>query len=136
MIFLTIFNKLNFPWRIGITLSTLEGLRKDYSQLKEEWFSLDPLTRTLDIATVASIVLFGLGYILISVLKVTITVSNGVMLIFPLILAGYLFVFRSKVADPDEDNKAARREFIMLTGITITLILLTFIYGIIINTII
>ena len=114
-------------------MSRVTSLKENLVLLKKEWEEVDPTLRFLDLISIGLIGIFGIGYILVNVLEIIINVSNGVMLIFPLILSGYIFVLRSKLADPKADNDAARREFLMLVGITLFLVLLTFVYSILLN---
>ncbi|MHA2503971.1 MAG: hypothetical protein ACXAE3_14015 [Candidatus Kariarchaeaceae archaeon] len=108
-------------------------VREELGLLKNEWDELNPTLRFLDIVAIGLIALFGIGYIIVNVLDVSMTVSNGAMLIFPLVLTGYIYVLRSKIANEEEDNSAALREFMILSGITLFLVVLTFVYSFIIQ---
>ena len=114
-------------------MSSKTSLKKDFSQLRDEWMELDPTLRLMDLTSIALILLFGIGYILVNVLDITMTVSNAAMLIFPLILSGYIYVLRTKLRDENKDNSEAKREFLLLVGITVGLILFTFIYSLLLN---
>ena len=108
------------------------GLKENFNQLKSEWTKLDDNIKFFDLLSVGLILLFGFGFILVNLLNITMNVTNAALLIFPLILSGYIYVLRTKLEDNEVDNQTAIKEFYTLTGITIFLIVLTFIYSLII----
>jgi len=114
-------------------MSTNTSLSEDFGKLRDEWMELDPTLRFLDLISIFLVALFGIGYILINVFDIKMTVSNDALLIFPLILAGYTFVLSSKLGKEEYDNSQAKKEFYILVGMTLGLVILTFIYSIILN---
>ena len=113
-------------------MSRVLGLKENFNQLKSEWTKLDDNIKFFDLLSVGLILLFGFGFILVNLLNITMNVTNAALLIFPLILSGYIYVLRTKLEDNEVDNQIAIKEFYTLTGITIFLIVLTFIYSLII----
>lgn len=108
----------------------VEDAKKDFNNIKEHWKSLDPLVRFLDKITIVQIFLFGIAFVIASGSSVTPIVTNSAMMIFPVIMAGFTFVFRSKVNSNIENLESARKEFIKFLAVIIFLILLTIIYAI------
>ncbi len=133
MIRLIRFNKRQSAGQLSQLSGRVTTVREELGLLKNEWDELNPTLRFLDIVAIGLIALFGIGYIIVNVLDVSMTVSNGAMLIFPLVLTGYIYVLRSKIANEEEDNSAALREFMILSGITLFLVVLTFVYSFIIQ---
>lgn len=127
------FNKRQSAGQLSQLSGRVTTVREELGLLKNEWDELNPTLRFLDIVAIGLIALFGIGYIIVNVLDVSMTVSNGAMLIFPLVLTGYIYVLRSKIANEEEDNSAALREFMILSGITLFLVVLTFVYSFIIQ---
>jgi amino acid transporter len=77
--------------------------------------------------------LFGISYVVISILEIPQTVTNMMFMIYPAIIAGYSFVFRVKLSKEEENKAAARKEYIMLVSITTFLVLISFLYSILLR---
>lgn len=129
------FKRSNFLIGLGIVLSTIESFSSELRKVRNEWLELDPAVRRLDLLSLLSILVFGIGYIVVRAFDLTLTVTNGAMLISPIILAGYMFIYRSKLADKDSDHVQARKEFRNFLLMTLGLILLTLVYSIFLSTV-
>lgn len=105
------------------------GLTKDLSQIKKEWYAEDSTVRLLDLISLFGIMIFGVTFIVVSVMAIIPTLTNMAFMIYPIIISGYTFTLRSKLSNPDVDNKAARKEFLGLVSITTLLVLFTFVYS-------
>ncbi len=114
-------------------MSAWNDIKKDFSQIKDEWLSLDPAIRLLDILSLLGVIIFGLTFITVSVLEITVTLTNMAFMIYPIIISGYIFVLRVKLNDPDADKYAARKEFFSLVLLTTFLVVLGFFYAFILD---
>ncbi|MCH8906327.1 MAG: hypothetical protein IH840_04485 [Candidatus Heimdallarchaeota archaeon] len=110
-------------------MSALAEFRTDVNTLKKKWQELPPLVRLLDTVSFACVLLFGIGFIAISYFDVPVIVTNVAFMIYPVIVAGYAYSYRSKIVDETADHVAARKEFLMLTGVSAVIVLLTFVYS-------
>lgn len=109
--------------------SFVEDAKKDFNNIKAHWQSLDPLVRFLDKITLVQILLFGIAFIIASGSSFSPIVTNSAMMIFPVIMAGFTFVFRSKINSNIENIEIARKEFIRFLAVILFLIVLTIFYA-------
>lgn len=122
-----IFNKTTF--KSDSMSSFVEDAKKDFNNIKTHWLSLDPLVRFLDKITLVQILLFGIAFIIASGSSFSPIVTNSAMMIFPVIMAGFTFVFRSKINSNIENIEIARKEFIRFLAVILFLIVLTIFYA-------
>lgn len=122
-----IFNKTTF--KSDSMSSFVEDAKKDFNNIKAHWQSLDPLVRFLDKITLVQILLFGIAFIIASGSSFSPIVTNSAMMIFPVIMAGFTFVFRSKINSNIENIEIARKEFIRFLAVILFLIVLTIFYA-------
>lgn len=122
-----IFNKTTF--KSDSMSSFVEDAKKDFNNIKTHWLSLDPLVRFLDKITLVQILLFGITFIIASGSSFSPIVTNSAMMIFPVIMAGFTFVFRSKINSNIENIEIARKEFIRFLAVILFLIVLTIFYA-------
>lgn len=122
-----IFNKTTF--KSDSMSSFVEDAKKDFNNIKAHWQSLDPLVRFLDKITLVQILLFGIAFIIASGSSYSPIVTNSAMMIFPVIMAGFTFVFRSKINSNIENIEIARKEFIRFLAVILFLIVLTIFYA-------
>ncbi|MCY3411099.1 MAG: hypothetical protein INQ03_05605 [Candidatus Heimdallarchaeota archaeon] len=114
-------------------MSFTEEMKKDFRVIRNYWDNLDPKIRFLDIAAIGQILLFALSFIIISAFKIDKIVSNMAMMAYPVIMAGVLFIYRSKLQkfeDNEEKKAEAYKEFMFLFILFTVMIALTFIYAI------
>lgn len=114
-------------------MSVQNTLKSDLSDLKQQWKDLDPKIRFLDTMAIVGVVLFVIGFLIISVANVKTTVSNVSMMAYPAIIAGYTHVFRMKISEDSENFEKARKDFIKLTAFTTVLVLFSFLYSAIVS---
>lgn len=109
-------------------MSSVEGLKKDLSTIKNQWTKLDSTIKFLDIITLVSIIIFTFSFFLVYFLSVPLIVTNVAFMIYPAIVAGYVFIFRSKLNDPEADHVGARKEFLWSITVITVIILFSFVY--------
>ncbi len=109
-------------------MSSVEGLKKDLSTIKNQWTKLDSTIKFLDIMTTASIAVFAFSFFYVYFLSVPLIVTNVAFMIYPAIVAGYVFIFRSKLNDPEADHAGARKEFVWSIVVVTVIILFSFVY--------
>lgn len=111
---------------------SLSEIKDDLKQASDYWTSLDPFVRTLDVISVILVFMFGIGFILVDILSITETVTNMAFLTFPIFVAGFTYVYRTKLNTEGEDYDAARMEYIKFIGMLLLFILATFVYSFIV----
>ncbi len=114
-------------------MSVKTTIKNDYSQLKNRWKNLDPNLRFLDLMTIISILIFVVAFVLVSALDISTSVTNMAMMIFPILIGGYMHIFRRKIEAEPENFSAAKKEFVILSLVTLLLVLLTFVFSIIVT---
>ena len=108
-------------------------VRSDLSKLRNEIRKIDPKIKFLDLLTLVNVLLFGLGYLYVSIFDVVMISSNGALLISPLIVAGAIHIFRHSLMDPEDDHNKSRNHYFNTILIALGLIALGFIYGIVMS---
>ena len=111
--------------------SFVEDAKKDFKNIKGHWKSLDPKVRFLDKITLLQVLLFSVAFIVASVTKINPIVTNSAIMIFPVIMAGITFVFRSKINANIENIDDARKEFFQFLLVILGLVLLTVLYALV-----
>ena len=109
-------------------MSSIEGLKKDLSTIKNQWTKLDSTIKFLDVVTIASITIFTFSFFYVYFLSVPLIVTNVAFMIYPAIVAGYVFIYRSKLSDPEVDKESARKEFLLSIVVITLIILFSFVY--------
>lgn len=114
-------------------MSSVEGLKKDLSTIKNQWTKLDSTIKFLDILTLASIGIFTFAFFFVYFLSIPLIVTNIAFMIYPAIVAGYVFIYRSKLSDPEADHAGARKEFLWSIIVVTVIILFSFIYALLLE---
>ena len=115
-----------------MSIVSFSEIKNDLKQASEYWTSLDPFIRILDVISLICVFMFGVGFILVDILRIHETVTNMAFLTFPIFVAGFTFVYRTKLNTEGEDFHKARMEFIKMVGIVLLFILTTFVYSFIV----
>ena len=111
-------------------MSSVNNLKNDLRQIKDHWKQLDSKVRFLDLVTIASVVLFGVSFFFIYLFDIPLIISNVALVIYPAVIAGYTFVYRSQLNDADTDHEKARKEYLWLVAVITLLVMSTFLYSI------
>ncbi|MHA2028479.1 MAG: hypothetical protein ACW99A_08285 [Candidatus Kariarchaeaceae archaeon] len=109
-------------------MSSLENIKKDLKQVKEQWDQLDPNVRYLDIITLICVAIFAVSFFYVYIFEVALIITNALFMMFPAILAAYIFIYRSKLNDPESDNDVARKEFLTSMSIFLAIVGFSFVY--------
>lgn len=115
-------------------MSAWKTFRSDLSELKKEWSKMDSDLKYMDILSLTGVLVFGLAFVLVSAIdKISQTVSNMAMMVFPILVAGQIHVARERLSSDNKNIKKIKKDYLIF-GIIITgLILMTFVQGIIIG---
>lgn len=109
-------------------MSSLENLKTDLRQIKEHWYGLDSKIRFLDLITIVSVALFGVSFFLIYLFDIPLIITNVAFVIYPAVIAGYTFVYRSQLNEENADQDKARKEYLWSVVVITLLVLSTFLY--------
>lgn len=117
--------------------SFLETAKKDLKNVKQYWTSLPENIKWLDLLTVVQVVLFIASYLVFTILKSLQPIpTNSALVIFPIAVAGFTFVMRLRISNDSETTRSATREFLLFLTMLVVLVLITVIYGIILESVI
>ncbi len=112
-------------------MSIVKEVKKDLGLVKNHWVELDSRIKLLDKMAVLQIFLFALGFIFVSAFEIKQTVSNSAMMMFPVVMAGIMFVYRSRLSRDINEANEARKEYILFSFLFLGLVLMTFVYTVI-----
>ncbi len=109
-------------------MSSLDNLKTDLQQIKDHWNGLDSNIRFLDLVTIVSVALFGVSFFLVFLFDIPLIITNVAFVIYPAVIAGYTFVYRSQLNEEDADPDKARKEYLWSVAIITLIVLSTFLY--------
>ena len=109
-------------------MSSVDNLKNDLRQIKDHWSQLDSKVRFLDLVTIASVVLFGVSFFYVYLFDIALIITNIAFVIYPAVIAGYTFVYRSQLSEADTDHEKARKEYVWSVTIITLIVLSTFLY--------
>ncbi|OLS26201.1 MAG: hypothetical protein HeimC2_16130, partial [Candidatus Heimdallarchaeota archaeon LC_2] len=70
------------------------------------------------------------SFFYIYLFDIPLIISNVALVIYPAVIAGYTFVYRSQLNEVDIDHEKARKEYFWLIGVITLLVMSTFLYPI------
>ncbi|MDH5402971.1 MAG: hypothetical protein OEZ01_12450 [Candidatus Heimdallarchaeota archaeon] len=112
-------------------MSFKETVKKDFTLMKGEWNKMHPALKSLDLISLAGVLLFGISFLTVSIFDVAQTESNMGFMMYPIFIAGFTQLYRVKLAENKEDKAVLRRNYILQVGLVTLLVILLIIYGIV-----
>ena len=94
----------------------MSSIKKDFKIFFSKYSEQDPVLRTLDLYSLAGVVIFAVLFLLSRIIDVTTSPANAITLIAPLLIAGLIFAFRSKLSEDKVDSISVAKSFLTYAG--------------------
>jgi len=94
----------------------MSNIKKDFKIFFSKYSEQDPVLRTLDLYSLAGVVVFAILFLLARIIDVTTSPANAISLVIPLVIAGLIFGFRSKLSEGKVDGTSMAKTFLTYAG--------------------